>query len=214
MKIHRAINRIKGLTLIEVLVIVVVFFVLAALLLPSLAGGPRKSTRIGCVNNLKQIGLAYRIWAGDNGDKFSMEIYATNVFAIKLAATGNSYVLWRAMSNELATPKILHCPADKQRTNALSFTQGFSDANISYFFNLNGVTTDPQMILAGDDNLIVNGVRVSPGILNLSTSNSVSWAKERHDGAGNAGLADGSVQMISSAGLKLLLITTNRLVIP
>ena len=50
------------------------------------------------------------------------------------------------------------------------------------------------MILDGDDNLAVNGVRVKPGILNLPITNSLAWTKERHHGVGNIGMADGSVQ--------------------
>src|SRR5208283_468971 len=105
-----------------------------------------------------------------------------------------AYVLWQTMSNELVTPKILVCPDDNQRTEAVSFTQNFSDANISYFFSLDAADAYPQMILYGDDNLAVNGVRVRPGILNLWTNTSVAWTKERHGGAGNIALSDGSVQ--------------------
>ena len=88
----------------------------------------------------------------------------------------------------------LHCPADTNGIPATNFNIGFSDANISYFFSLEAADTYPQMILDGDDNLAVNGVRVKPGILNLPTTNSLAWTKERHHGVGNIGMADGSVQ--------------------
>jgi len=111
-----------------------------------------------------------------------------------LIGSGNAWVLWQTMSNELSTPKVLRCPEDAERTCATNFSTGFSDANISYFFSLEAADTYPQMILDGDDNLAVNGVRVKPGILNLPTTNSLTWTKERHRGAGNIGMADGSVQ--------------------
>jgi prepilin-type processing-associated H-X9-DG protein len=189
------------MTLVEVLVIIFVIAVAAAIFLPALAAAKRKHSRIDCVNCLKEIGLAFRVWEGDNDDKFPMEIAATNADAMKLITNGNAYVFWQMMSNELALPTILHCPEDTEHPEATNnFSTGFSDANISYFFNLDGNEAYPQMILTGDDNLAVNGVRVPPGILNLSKNSFVTWTKERHNGAGNIGVADGSVQQVTSPG--------------
>jgi prepilin-type N-terminal cleavage/methylation domain-containing protein len=61
MKTRHAKNRIRGMTLIEVLVVVFAIALIAAMLLPVLAKANRKSSRIGCVNNLKQAALAFRI---------------------------------------------------------------------------------------------------------------------------------------------------------
>ncbi len=99
------------------------------------------------------------------------------------------------------TPKVLYCPDDKRRKAATTFSQGFSDANISYFFSLDAAEAYPQMILDGDDNLMVNGVQVKPGILNLWTNSTVAWTKERHRFNDNIGLADGSVMQATSEGL-------------
>jgi hypothetical protein len=102
----------------------------------------------------------------------------------------------------LRTPEYLYCPADTTRMAATNFMD-FSDANISYFFSLDAAEAYPQMILDGDDNLMVNGVQVKPGILNLWTNAAVAWTKERHRFNGNLGLADGSVQQVTIAGLNL-----------
>src|ERR1019366_7242727 len=109
----------RGFTLTELLVVICVVAVVVALLLPALAAAKRKHSTIGCVNNLKQIGLASRVWEGDNGDKYPMQFALTNDAVMKLVSSGNAYVLWQTMSNELATPKILACPADEQRTEAV-----------------------------------------------------------------------------------------------
>lgn len=210
------------MTLIEVLVVIFVIVVLAAMFLPALAAAKRKQSRIGCVNYLKQIGLSFRVWEGDNGDKLPMEFAATNSDTLKLISSGSSYVLWQTISNELSTPRLLHCPADTEHAEATNnFSTSFSDANISYFLNLDGTKVYPQMILTGDDNLAVNGVRVPPGILNLSMNSSVTWTKERHKGVGNIGIADGSVALVTSKGLKFALANSSatnppaiRLVIP
>ena len=202
MKTQPACNVTKAFTRTELFVVIGVLAVLAAaMLLPALAAAKHKSSRVNCVNNLHQINLAFKTWEGDNGDKFPMQFAVTNSETMKLIGSGNAWVLWQTMSNELSTPKILLCPEDTERTYATNFTTGFGDANISYFFSLEADDTYPQMILDGDDNLAVNGVRVKPGILNLPASGSLTWTKERHRGVGNVGMADGSVQQTTPSSL-------------
>lgn len=79
----------------------------------SLAKAKEKALSISCVNNLKQFGLAVRMWALDNN-----ESNPPNVLS---------------MSNELSTPKILVCPADTTRQAATDWSS-FTMANCSYEF--------------------------------------------------------------------------------
>jgi len=194
-------QRNHALTKIEVLVIIAVLVVLAALLLPALASAKRKSSRINCVSNLKQIGISFRLWEGDNNDKYPMVVSVTNGGAMELVAIGNVAACFRVMSNELSTPKILLCPEDTHRTYATNFSTGFSDANISYFLSQDALETYPQMILLGDDNLLVDGKPVQPGILNLRSNQTIAWSQDRHHGVGNILMADGSAQQVTSVGL-------------
>jgi prepilin-type processing-associated H-X9-DG protein len=206
MNAHSPRHRASGFNLIGLLVTMGVVVLLIAVLLPALAAAKKKSSRLGCVSQLKQVGIAFRLWEGDNGDKYPMQVVLTNSETLKLVTNGNAYLLWQTMSNELNTPILLHCPNDTQRTNAWSFSQGFSDANISYFFSLDAAETYPQMILSGDDNLAVDGARVKPGILNLRINSVVTWTKERHGGAGNICMADGSAQQVTSSGLNVAIV--------
>lgn len=189
------------MTLIEVLVVIFAIALIAAMFLPALAAAKRKSSRIGCVNCLKQNALAFRVWEGDNFDQYPMQFALTNNDMMKLIGSGNAYVLWQTMSNELSTPKVLFCPEDTNHIAATDFGIGFSDANISYFFGLDAKENNPQNLLVGDDNLAVGGTPVKPGILNLATNAPVTWTAARHKFVGNVALTDGSVQQITSAGL-------------
>jgi hypothetical protein len=80
------------------------------------------------VTNLKQIDLAFRIWPGDQSDKYPMQVSVANGVAMELIATENVAACFQVMSNELSTPKILTCPADISRFAAEHFATGFSNA--------------------------------------------------------------------------------------
>ncbi len=62
-------HRAKGFTLIELLVVIAIIAVLMAVLMPSLNRAREQGKRAGCLNNLKQLGLAWIAYAGDNDDK-------------------------------------------------------------------------------------------------------------------------------------------------
>jgi competence protein ComGC len=207
----------RAWTLVEVLVIIAVLAVVAVISLVALAANKRNSSPIGCVQNLKEIGLACRVWEGDNGDKYPMFVSFTNGGAMELVVTGNVLVNFLVMSNELSTPRILHCPEDTEHNWANSFAM-LASSNISYFVNVDATEAYPQMILSGDDNFEIGGIPVKSGLLELSTNVPISWTAARHKFVGNIVTADGSVQQVSQDGLRQSIqqagVATNRFAIP
>jgi prepilin-type N-terminal cleavage/methylation domain-containing protein len=216
MQMSLSTQRERGLTLVELLVVMAIIGVLAVVfILPANSRPKGGSYRIRCVNNLKQTGVAFRVWEGDHGDKYPMSVSETNGGTMEFTAGPDLWRHFQVMSNELSTPKVLICPADESRNAATNFTF-LRNSNISFFIGLDANETNPQLILSGDR--LTNGTALKNGILEVSSNHPAAWTAEVHNKVGNILLSDGSVQQVSITGLRSAIentgLATNRLQMP
>jgi len=219
------------MTLVEIVVVIFVIAILMAVFMPRNNGAYKKAKKISCANNLKQLGLAYKIWAGDHNDKYLMFVSVTNGGTMELMDMPDTWKVFQVMSNELSTPKILACPEqipyDKAATN---WGEDLKN-HLSYFVSLDATDDKPSFLLSGDDNFQLNQSPVKTGFANLPTNSPVEWDTTRHAnetrrgwfiktkiGSGNLLLCDGSVQSTSNSTLTNTLnqtsLATNRIFIP
>ena len=206
MNSNQSSRRAGAFTLVELLCVMAIIGLLAALTLPVLNQGKARVKRIECENNLHQLGVAFQVFTHDHGDKFPMAVpqaeggskeFVQNGYA----AGGEFYFSFRhfqALSNELSAPAILVCPADT-RLPATNFG-ALLNSNVSYFIGVKAEFSKPDSLLAGDRNLTANSLP-NPSTLHSEADNRLRWTWEMHQFKGNILFADGHVEEWNNATL-------------
>jgi prepilin-type N-terminal cleavage/methylation domain-containing protein len=134
--------RIRGFTLVELLVVIAVISILAALLLPAFNRGREAARSVSCISNLHQIGIGLQLYVSDNGNRLP----ALFDWSGSQPPDANSPFINRVLAHHVGSSNVFRCPSDRSGVYELT------GSSYSWNFLLNGQDADHLRLLGMDFN--------------------------------------------------------------
>jgi len=207
----------RAFTRLELIVVSATFCMLALLALPLLGNTSMRSNQTSCLNNLRQIGIAFQAWGSDHSDNRPWFVLTNEGGTYAHPARGNAYFHYTVLSNHLS-PTVLIDPAETHPSKRTATTWNFSPGGflslknnaLSYMFSLHTQILGATDILSADRNVqfaygsacpFGGGI---PAQLFDAAYSFRGWTNGPHGIAGNMLLNDGHVEYANQPRLRAI----------
>lgn len=207
----------QGFTLVEILVVIAIVAVLAALLLPVLGSMKARGQSTQCAGNLRQIGAAFQLWAADNDGLVQTRDHSDWIngpdgsYPLSWVSNLNRYLMsGRTYDGKVEnTASIFRCPAGKnQEWNGTSYVAniylgGFRDPKNNVRMGVSAQLYNPKRVVAclapSKCVIVVDGNCKDQGFLEFDAGGPQSSPPMalRHNKTVNALFADGHTENLN-----------------
>ncbi|MFM8831471.1 MAG: prepilin-type N-terminal cleavage/methylation domain-containing protein [Spartobacteria bacterium] len=206
-----------GFTLVELLTVIAIVLILAAVALPIIGSFRAKGQQSKCAANLKQIGAAFSLWAADNNGVVKSRDHSNwingpdGIYCRSWVSNLNPYLMQGVTYNGTvaSTASVFRCPAGKsQEWNGVSYAAniylgGFRDPDFNQRMGENAALYNPRRVVSGVAPskciIVVDGRCKTQGTLDFDAGGAQSSPPmdRRHNNGVNALFADGHVEWIN-----------------
>lgn len=103
----------RAFTLLELLIVIVIIAGLIAIIMPAMANARSKGRLTACASNLRQIGMGFRSYLGDNNDIFPYASFMPSVSPAPLPLSAEPLYISEVLAQHLSeSDKVFWCPLD------------------------------------------------------------------------------------------------------